>query len=119
MLRLISTIRESVGPVSSDAPLVILESKMNLKLLVRISENSGMPFTCVPTYAMWDLVEFLATHRTPVLYGYSPEGFTVTFQRLDRQSAQDLLDQWAQPHTPLSPAQDTGKFDDDLCYTPR
>jgi hypothetical protein len=91
---------------------------MNVQLQVRISENSGMPFTCVPSYAMWDLVEYLATHRTPVLYGYSPEGFTVTFQRLDRQAAQELLDYWTQPHTPRPNPQEPAKYNDDLCYLP-
>jgi hypothetical protein len=91
---------------------------MNVNLQVRMSENSGMPFTCVPSYAMWELVEYLAATRTPVLYGYSPEGFTVTFQRLDRQAAQDLLDLWSHPRNPLPTAKDTAKFDEELCYIP-
>jgi hypothetical protein len=97
-------------------PISDLESTMNVKLQVRISEISGLPFTCVPSFAMWELVEFLAAHRTPVLYGYSPQGFTVTFQRLDPHAAQDLLNLWSHPQPPDD--QQSARYNDALCYLP-
>ena len=68
---------------------------MNVKLEVRISERTGRPFTCVPGDAMWELVEYLAAQRVEVLYGYTADGFTVTFQRMGPSAAQRLLDAWA------------------------
>lgn len=64
---------------------------MSVQLKVQISDQTGLAYTCVPRHAMWELVEYLATQRTMVLY----EGFTVTFQRLGQNSAQKLLDEWA------------------------
>ena len=67
---------------------------MRTQLEVRISERTGLAYTCVPGSAMWELVEYLAMHRTQVYYGYSKEGFTVTFMRLGAEAAQELLDAW-------------------------
>jgi hypothetical protein len=67
---------------------------MNVKLEVQVSERTGQALVCVPGSAMWELVEFLAMHRTPVHYGYTDEGFTVTFLHLGKEAAQDLLNGW-------------------------
>ncbi len=67
---------------------------MRTKLEVRIAERTGLAYTCVPGNAMWELVEYLAMHRTQVYYGYSKEGFTVTFLRLGKEATEELLDAW-------------------------
>jgi hypothetical protein len=92
---------------------------MSIRLEVRMSASTGMPCTCVPSHAMWELVEYLAAHRTAVLYGYSAQGFTVTFQRLDCAAAQALLDAWKQRREPdLDVFETSAKEEDELCYFP-
>jgi hypothetical protein len=68
---------------------------MRTDLEVRIAERTGLAYVCVPGHAMWELVEFLSMHRTQVYYGYSREGFTVTFLRLGREAVQELLSAWS------------------------
>ena len=67
---------------------------MKMKLDVRVSERTGQAFVCVPASAMWELVEYLALHRTHVHYGYTEVGFTVTFLHLGKEAAQELLNGW-------------------------
>jgi hypothetical protein len=69
---------------------------MKTKLEARIAEQTGLAFCYVPGKTMWELVEYLAMHRTQVYYGYSKEGFTVTFLRLGREAAQELLNGWTE-----------------------
>jgi hypothetical protein len=70
------------------------ERDMRTKLEVQIAETTELAYTCVPGHVMWELVEYLSMHRTQVYYGYSREGFTVTFLRLGKEAAQELLDGW-------------------------
>jgi hypothetical protein len=67
---------------------------MSVKLAVQTHHRTGLAFTCVPSNVMWELVEYLAVNRTQVFYSYSHDGFIVTFQRLGRVAAQELLDAW-------------------------
>jgi hypothetical protein len=67
---------------------------MRVKLEVQESERTGQAYTCVPGSAMWELVEYLALQRTQVHYGYTREGFTVTFLHLEKEAAQRMLDEW-------------------------
>jgi len=92
---------------------------MSVKLEVRISERTGRPFTCVPGDAMWELVEYLSAQRVEVLYGYTAEGFTVTFQRMGSSAAQRLLDAWAESGISDSAYQETlSEPSGELCYIP-
>lgn len=97
---------------------------MSLKLDTFIAEHSGLVYTRVPGWAMWDLVEFLSTQRTLVHYGYVAGGFTVTFLRIDQESAQALLDDWAASKDAQRAAISTPDIDAavaaarDLCFIP-
>jgi hypothetical protein len=92
---------------------------MSVNLKIHVSEQTGLPYASIPGNSMWELVEYLAAQRTPVLYGYGADGFTVTFQRLDNRAAQELLDDWAAARMPDSAYQEAA-FDDsrELCYLP-
>jgi hypothetical protein len=67
---------------------------MIAKLVVQVSERTGLAYARVPGNAMWELVEYLGIQRTQVHYGYSEDGFIVTFLRLGKDAAQGLLDAW-------------------------
>jgi hypothetical protein len=70
------------------------EPGMRIDLEVRVSERTGLAYLRVPGNCMWDLVEYLAMNRTQVYYGYSREGFTVTFLKLGKDSVKALLGGW-------------------------
>jgi hypothetical protein len=91
---------------------------MNEKLTVWVSERTGLAFTRVPGHSMWELVEYLAAQRVNVSYGYSTEGFTVTFQRMSMLSAQRLLDAWAESRIPDPCLEAEANQADDFCYIP-
>ena len=67
---------------------------MPLKLIVKASEQTGLPFIEVPHKNMWELVEYLSMQRPAVKYAYHPNCFTVSFLHLDATTAQRLLDDW-------------------------
>jgi len=92
---------------------------MSAKLEVRIAERTGLAFTCVPSDAMWELVEYLAAQRIEVLYGYTADGFTVTFQRMGGKAAQRLLDVWTDSRYADASYQDAAcESSAELCYLP-
>ena len=62
--------------------------------LVVIPDATGLPSAEVPFPCMWDLVEYLSDQRVAVIFHYFPSHFTVTFLRMDMESAQDILDEW-------------------------
>jgi hypothetical protein len=62
--------------------------------LLAASDTMGFPCSQVPFPCMWDLVEYLSYQRVAVIYRYHASHFTVTFQRMDLESAQRLLDEW-------------------------
>jgi hypothetical protein len=67
--------------------------------LIVTSDAAGLPIAQVPCPCMWDLVEYLSYQRAAVAYHYFPSHFTVTFERMDLESAQRLLDEWAHAET--------------------
>jgi len=91
---------------------------MSVKLEVRTAPRTGLAFTCVPGDAMWELVEYLAAQRTEVFYGYTADGFTVTFQRMSAKAAQRLLDAWAAGQFSDHAYQDAPACSEELCYLP-
>jgi hypothetical protein len=62
--------------------------------LIVTPDVTGLPSAEVPFSCMWELVEYLSNQRVMVIYHYYPAHFTVTFPRMDMQSAQDILDEW-------------------------
>jgi hypothetical protein len=64
----------------------------------------GLPCAQVPFPCMWDLVEYLSYQRVGVTYQYHASHFTVTFPRMDLESAQRILDEWAHATSELQPA---------------
>ena len=75
---------------------------MNEKLIVRVSEESGLPYVMVSGRDLWNFVEYLSRRRDRVSYGYCDNDFTVVFLQCDRHAVQTLLDDWAAlyPHEP-------------------
>ena len=63
--------------------------------LIATLNSDGFPYAQVPFSCMWDLVEYLSYQRVATSYRYEASHFTVTFSRLDLESAQRLLDEWA------------------------
>jgi hypothetical protein len=49
---------------------------------------------------VWDLVEYLASHRTRVAYTYAPDHIRVDFLHMTHSAAQHLLDDWSTTHLP-------------------
>ncbi|HVT79721.1 MAG TPA: hypothetical protein VHM90_03610 [Phycisphaerae bacterium] len=62
-------------------------------------DSAGNPIAQVPFPCMWDLVEYLSYQRVVVNYQYHASHFTVTFPRIDVESAQRILDSWARVPT--------------------
>jgi len=62
--------------------------------LIVSPDATGLPSAEVPFPCMWDLVEYLSSQRVMAIYHYYPSYFTVTFPRMDMQSAQDIVDEW-------------------------
>ena len=92
---------------------------MSVNLEVRISERTGLPYTSVPSEVMWELAEYLALQRADVLYGYTADGFTVTFQRMGQGSAQRLLDAWSAARMSDYACQEAASDPaGELCYIP-
>lgn len=54
----------------------------------------GIPSAQVPCLSMWDLVEYLSYQRVATTYQYHESYFTVTFPRMDLETAQQILDEW-------------------------
>ena len=75
---------------------------MRNALTVR-TENTGLPSAQVPFPRMWDLVEYLSYRRVAVISRFHPSCVTVTFPRLDMESAQDILDEWSQANVDTLP----------------
>jgi hypothetical protein len=65
------------------------------RLEVKVSDQTGLPYTEVPQADMWELVEYLSFQRVAVSYEYRAVHFTVCFLRSDVATAQRLLDDWA------------------------
>lgn len=59
------------------------------------TNTAGTPEAEVPCTSMWDLVEYLSYHRVGVNYRYEASHFTVTFPRLDLESAQRIMNGWS------------------------
>jgi len=68
--------------------------------LIAAPDDAGLPCAKVPFSCMWDLVEYLSYHRVSVVYRHHASHFTVTFQKMDVESAQFLLDVWVQAGVP-------------------
>ena len=66
---------------------------MRQRLNVTIDGN-GLPCAQVPFQCMWNLVEYLSYQRVTVTYTYQESYFTVTFPRMVREGAQQILDEW-------------------------
>ena len=67
---------------------------MRLKLVVQVSEQTGISFVEVSHDDMWELVEQLSNQRAAVTYTYHEDHFTVSFLHLDKAAVQRLLDEW-------------------------
>jgi len=64
--------------------------------LIAALDDAGLPCAKVPFPCMWELVEYLSYQRVSVVYRHHASHFTVTFQKMDMESAQCLLDDWVQ-----------------------
>jgi hypothetical protein len=62
--------------------------------LILLPDASGLPRAGVPFSSMCDLVEYLSCQQVAVMYHYYPSHFTVTFLRMDMESAQNILNEW-------------------------
>jgi len=67
---------------------------MRLKLIVKVSAQTGHAFVEVSHEDMWELVEYLSNQRSAVNYTHQADYFTVSFLRLDAAGVQRLLDEW-------------------------
>ncbi len=67
---------------------------MRQRLMVT-PDATGLPSAEVSGTCIWDLVEYLSYQRAAVTYHHYPTHFTVTFERMDMESVQRLLDEWA------------------------
>ena len=72
--------------------------------LTATPDPCGLPCAEVPFSCMWDLVEYLSYQRVGVTYQYHATYFTVTFPRMDQESAQRILDEWTHAASELQPA---------------
>ncbi len=63
--------------------------------LIVSTDSAGVPKAEVPFSCMWDLVEYLSIQRMAVSYHYQATHFEVTFPRVDKMTAQQILDHWA------------------------
>ena len=72
--------------------------------LIATPDPCGLPCAQVPFPCMWDLVEYLSYQRLGVTYQYHATYFTVTFPRMDLDSAQQILDEWVHATSELQPA---------------
>jgi len=68
--------------------------------LVVTTDAAGNPVSQVPFSCMWDLVEYLSYQRVVVNYQYHASHFTVTFPRIDTETAQQILNNWTQVRVP-------------------
>ena len=62
--------------------------------LIATPNSDGLPSAQVPFPCMWDLVEYLSYQRVATAYQYHASHFTVTFPRMDMETAQRILDEW-------------------------
>ncbi|HEY4329898.1 MAG TPA: hypothetical protein VGN88_09190 [Phycisphaerae bacterium] len=62
--------------------------------LIVAQDSVGHPTAQVPFACMWNLVEYLSYQRVFVTYQYEASHFTVTFPKMDVESAQRVLDEW-------------------------
>ena len=67
---------------------------MRMKLIIQVSEQTGLSCVKVSHEDMWELVEQLSNQRAAVTYTYHEDHFTVTFLHLDAAVVQPLLDDW-------------------------
>ena len=65
---------------------------MHLQLIVKVSDQTGLPFVEVSHEDMWELVEHLSNQRSAVNYTYQADYFTVSFFHLDAMAVQRLLE---------------------------
>ena len=63
------------------------------------TDHTGLPYAEVPFSRMWELVEYLSFQRVAVSYQYRPTHFVVTFPRQSKESAQLILDRWAESYS--------------------
>ena len=68
--------------------------------LIAEPDDAGLPYVKVPLSCMWELVEYLSYQRVSVLYRHHTSHFTVTFQKMDMESAQCLLEEWVRAGAP-------------------
>ncbi len=68
--------------------------------LVVTLDPAEIPCAEVPFPCMWDLVEYLSYQRVVVSYQYHASHFTVSFPRLDLESAQQILNNWTKRQVP-------------------
>lgn len=62
--------------------------------LITTPNADGLPCAQVPFDCMWGLVEYLSYQRVMANYQYHASHFTVTFPRMDMETAQRVLDEW-------------------------
>ena len=71
------------------------------KSLRVVPDSQGLPAAEIPFTCMWDLVEYLSFQRVVASYHYEASHFTVTFPRIDADTAQRILDSWTQSRNVL------------------
>ena len=65
------------------------------------TDADNIPFVHIPSSELWDFVEFMTSHRHPVVYDYRDDAFYVQFSRLSSEQAQEMVDEFANQDTPL------------------
>ena len=64
-------------------------------------KQTGIPCAHIDLRDIWELVEYLASHRIVANYDFHDNRFIVRFPRLAVAAAQALLDQWSHAGVPL------------------
>jgi len=68
--------------------------------LIAEPDDAGLPCAKVPFSCMWELVEYLSCQRVSVVYRHHASHFTVTFQKMEMECVQHLLDEWVHAAVP-------------------
>ena len=68
---------------------------MLVQLKIVAEEETQLPRAEVPSEWLWSLVDYLSLQRIAVSYQYHAANFSVTFQRIGREAAQRIVDEWS------------------------
>jgi hypothetical protein len=68
---------------------------MNRSYRIEASNEADCLQALIPNRCIWDLVEYLALQGVRATYGYSADIFVVKFPHMERDAAQELLEEWA------------------------